>query len=139
MTALRDVDITNGPAALRAVVLHAAWAHPIWHSYYLALVHLRPVEGLPPVHLEHPNATHEISLFAMDPATPIPEGDPIPTPPGRLLHPPNLIVQLNGHTDATALAVFGDFAEAIAQRRLSPDTDQRKSQLAWLERRSAAS
>lgn len=139
MTALRDVDITNGPAALRAVVVHCPGPHPLWHDYYLALVHLRPIEGLPPVHLQRPDATHEISIFAMDPEVPIREGDPIPTPPGRLLHPPNLIAQLAGHTDATALAVFGDFAEAIAQRRLSPDTDQRSEQIAWLERRSMAS
>lgn len=139
MTALRDVDTSGAPQCLRAVVVDFPGAHPVWHSYYLAIVHLRAVEGLPDADLAHPRSTHEISIFAMDPAVPIPDGAPIPPQPRWLLTPPNLVHQLRGHTDATALAVFGDFAEAIAQRRLSPDTDQRRQQIAWLERRSTAS
>ena len=33
----------------------------------LSVVHLRPVEGMGPAHLQFPKATHEILLAALDP------------------------------------------------------------------------
>lgn len=42
-----------------AWVIEAPWAHPVWHSYTLALVHLRPIEDAPKTITHLDGATHE--------------------------------------------------------------------------------
>ena len=32
-------------AAVDAWLIEAPWAHPVWHSYLVMLIHLRPIPG----------------------------------------------------------------------------------------------
>lgn len=52
---------------LAAWIVEAPWVHPIWHSYALTLLHLRPVVGIPPPKFYFPGATHELWLHALNP------------------------------------------------------------------------
>ena len=51
-------------------VVEAPWAHPLWHSYLLALVHLRPMPDGRPTKLYLIGATHELWLYALNPEHP---------------------------------------------------------------------
>jgi len=124
---------------LRAVFIHCPKAHPAWHTYLVSIVHLRPVEGLPPPNLAHPDASHEIMIQAMDPRADLGTDSPALVPPRSVLQPPNLVHQLRAQSDAQARTLFDAFVLAIAQGELSPDTDFRRSQLAWFERWERAS
>jgi hypothetical protein len=117
--------------SLRAVLLHRPDAHPVWHSYVVSLVHLRPLPELPPPNLAHQDSSHEIMVIALDP-----DFAPDPTDKSTLhpLHPPNLNHQLRGRTDETALALFNAFVQALSTGGLNPDTDHRGHTIAWLER-----
>jgi hypothetical protein len=130
MSNLREINCASAPTALRAVLLHRPDAHPVWHTYQVSLVHLRPIEGGPPPELRSPDSSHEIVIQALDP-----ESQPDPEVPTiALLTPPNLVHQLRGRTDEMALTVFGAFVQALAAGELNPDTDHRQGQIAWLNR-----
>lgn len=128
---LIKVDTAGSPAALRIYVLHRPDAHPMWHSYVLSLIHLRPIDGMPPPHLEHRDSSHELSLFALDPRAPLEASKPETY---RLLHPVNLLHQLRRVTDERAGALCDAFAKAIDEGAVNPDTDWRRAQLFWLNR-----
>lgn len=133
---LRDVTLRGNSASLRAVLLHRPDAHPAWHTYLLGLIHLRPIAGYGAAVLEHPSATHELTIFALDPqSTP----DPADISSLKPLLPPNLVYQLRGYTDERALSLFKAFSAALSERVLSPDTDWRRHQIAWLQRWDLAS
>jgi hypothetical protein len=126
----------KAPAVLRAVLLHRPDAHPIWHTYLVYIVHLRPLDGLPEPVLAFPDATHEIAIYALDPSC-----EPDPANPKTLRHllPVNLSHQLRRRSDVGALAVFAEFVQALSSGALSPDTDCRRAQIGWLERWEQAS
>src|SRR5690606_37776191 len=119
MSNLLEINCADAPAALRAVLLHRPDAHPVWHSYQVSLVHLRPIEGWPLPDLRSPDSSHEIVILALDP-----ESEPDPGVPSIApLTPPNLAHQLRAKTDEMALTVFGAFVQALAAGELNPDTD----------------
>src|SRR6185369_6380027 len=47
-------------AGLAHWIIEAPWAHPVWHSYVLVLIHLRPLVGFEKPHLYLDCATHEL-------------------------------------------------------------------------------
>lgn len=118
-------------AALRSVLLRRPDAHPLWHTYLLSLVHLRQVTGWLKPQLAFPDSTHEIAILALDARY---EADPNAPETIHVLMPPNLAYQLRGKSDAVALSMFGGFVQALSSGELSPDTDHRRCQVAWLER-----
>ena len=136
MRDLREVDCASAPAALRAVLLRRPDAHPVWHTYQVSLVHLRPLPGGPAPKLTSADASHEIVILALDPEH---EADPQVPSTIRPLMPPNLAHQLRGRTDDAALTVFAAFVQALLVGELNPDTDHRQCQIAWLKRWGKAS
>ena len=128
---LRELSCARSPAALRAVLLHRPDAHPVWKTYLVSLVHLRPLGDGHPCYLAQPDSSHEIMVRALDPRC---KPDPEVPSTIRTLDPPNLVHQLRGQTDETALSVFGAFVQALASGELNPDTDFRQYQSAWLHR-----
>lgn len=132
MSNVREMPTGSAPACLRAVILHRPDAHPIWHSYMLSLVHLRPMPSMRDAVLYHADSSHEIQVWALDPADPQPD----PSVPGsaRMLQPVNLVHQLRGRSDETALALFNAFVQALSTGGLNPDTDHHSHTTAWLER-----
>jgi hypothetical protein len=109
-------------------VIEAPWAHPLWHSYILSLVHLRPDPGLAAPVVRREGATHELVLYALDAATnrgPMIEGGPI-----LVLEPPNFAAQMIEAHDAAAFENAERAVMMILSRTLSPDTDHISS---WIE------
>lgn len=109
-------------ATVAAWVIEAAWAHPVWHSYLISLVHLRPLPGQPEPDIALAGASHQFWLFALEPAAPreaVLRGSARPS----LLWPANFAAQLAAPDDEAA----GAFVEAavldICGGSLSPDTD----------------
>lgn len=125
-----DVDREKSPAALRHVLLRRPDAHPVWSEYVLSLVHLRPLEGKP-AKLQHPDSSHEIVCFALDPES---NPDPDDVRSYEVLTPVNLCYQLRGLDDQQALSVFSRFLQALSGRSLSPDTDFYMVQVGMLDR-----
>ncbi|HJQ59413.1 MAG TPA: hypothetical protein VJ890_21075 [Vineibacter sp.] len=109
---------------LTSWVIEVPWANPVWHSYALTLIHLRPIDGLR-TKFYLAGATHELWLYAMDPDAP---RDDIVN--GRLdslsrfwLEPKNFAAQFIETDDAAALQRVRAAVMKICEGKLSPDTD----------------
>jgi hypothetical protein len=106
-----------------AWVIEAAWAHPLWHSYIINLVHLRPTRHCPTPGVQYfPGATHEFRVYALSPdhpriATIIGDANP------AFLEPANFCAQLKQSTDDGAIAVMEKAVQDICSGELNPDTD----------------
>ena len=89
--------------------------HPFWHCYFLGLVHLRDVSGLPPAHKAVPFVEHELVMYALDAAL---------NPDYRDMHtfsplrPLNYVVQFGDLTDEQATELCGKIAEMFVQGQL---------------------
>lgn len=117
----RGEDPSGIKAAVAGWLVEAPWAHPLWHSYYVTLIHLRPVDGLgdPIIHL--PAATHELTVFALDPVAP--RDNLVERGAAALLSPVNFAAQLICDSDAAAMADAAAAIQRICDGTLSPDTD----------------
>lgn len=110
-------------ATLAYWIVEASWAHPIWHSYAIVLVHLRPLPDLRPTKFYLANATHELWVMALDP-----DADRAAIIEGELsgrwwLQPKNFAAQFIEATDDLALARIRAAVQRICDGRLSPDSD----------------
>ena len=119
------------PATLGGWIVHVPGAHPMWSYYLVSVVHLRPMEDRE-VDLQFIGATHEIGVLALDP-----DHTPDPDDPETFKHlePPNLIQQLGGLIDSQALSITRQLVTAFVYKELSPDTDHRSCQKAWIDAR----
>lgn len=130
------VDVANAEevfgeshAVLDIWIVEAPWAHPIWHSYMITLIHLRPMPDKRLI-LYVPNASHEMLVYALDdraPREPLIRG----TQPPRVLVPINFGAQFANHTDEAARQRIRDAVQEICAGQLSPDTDHQR---AWIDR-----
>lgn len=119
----------NEDATLAIWIINAAWAHPIWHSYALFLVHLRPIADNRETLIYLEGATHELHLHALDPDKPLAPaiaGEKAPS----VLTPPNFCAQLVRSSDDEALKDVQTSVSDICDRKLSPDTDFRQQWIA---------
>lgn len=105
-------------------IIEASWAHPLWHSYWLVLTHLRPIEGVPEAKLYLPDATHEIVLFAMN--ADHPRQAAIETGNVQRLEPANFAAQFVENNDEVAAQRIQTVVSMICNGHLSPDTDFRR-------------
>lgn len=102
-------------------LVEAPWAHPFWHSYVISLIHLRKEEGLDDPIIHFPDASHEMCLWAMDPA----HGRErlILHNELRVLQPMNFAAQWVAKNDADAAEKIMGHVQEILRGDLSPDTD----------------
>jgi hypothetical protein len=105
-------------------VVEAPWAHPIWHSYSVVCIHLRPLVGVadPIIHKE--GATHEIWVYACNPSVkrlPIICGEEMIKQ--FWLTPKNFAAQFIEDSDETAVERVKGTVQMICDGKLSPDTD----------------
>lgn len=104
-------------------LIEAPWAHPIWHSYIIGLVHLRPTEkGAAPVIIMG-GATHQFWLWAANPdqpRAPFIKGELRAIP---FLSPVNFSSQLRCTNDEAAKGLMEHTIRQICAGVLSPDTD----------------
>ncbi len=105
-------------------IIEAPWAHPIWHSYVVHIIHLRPMDDGRPTIFHVAGATHELHLYALDPDTPrrpVLEGTDRPA----ALHPINFAAQMIERSDSEARDRATVAIRQILDGHLNPDTDGR--------------
>lgn len=115
----RDNPNDNGIAAW---VVEAPWAHPVWHSYWLALIHLREIPGGEPVWRKEPTRTHQLFVMALNqdhPREALLKGEDRP----HFLMPLNFSGQFEAADDEAAIARVRGTVQLIIEGKLSPDTD----------------
>lgn len=112
-------------------VIEAPRYHPIWHSYSLVLVHLRPMADGRKTIMYRADATHELWLYAMDPAVPRDELIATGIVDGHWLSPKNFAAQFVEISDATAVDRIKRTVQEILDGTLSPDVDYTRH---WVHR-----
>lgn len=120
-------------SSLRDYVINGPY-HPFWSWWYLGLIHLRDIPGVPPPQKTYPEAEYELMCLSLNPdpkdgrpsipdLDKIEEGDVENGLPG-FLTPADWIVQFHGVTDEQAIEVCDLAARAIANG-MSCDVDYR--------------
>lgn len=113
-------------------VIEAPRAHPFWHSYYITLVHLRPLPDNRPTIFYLDGATHEFWLHALAPdgsRQKLIDGHPSGGEACNLLVPLNFAAQFIEPSDANAMRRCEAAIQRICDGTLSPDTDNIR---AWM-------
>jgi hypothetical protein len=108
-------------------LVHAPHGHPFWPWYVVQAIHLRPLEGQPPAHVQFPGASHEWLVVALNPEAPLPDVDrwAAPgTPPIRYLKPVDQCWQFIVASDEQAAQLCEQAVRCIVQG-VSPDQDFR--------------
>lgn len=105
---------------------------PGWRHFILGCVHLRPIEGVKTALVNEPGATHEIILYALDPAT---HPEPLNPDTWGRLEPLNLIQQIIVPSDGLASEILDSCAQQVvdgylwAEAPLSGQSEPWKTQL----------
>jgi hypothetical protein len=116
------------PGVLVHWIVEAPRAHPLWHSFSLSLIHLRPHPVLPEPTLYADGVTHEVLLQVLDPAEP---REPLlDGARPRWLQPANYAGQVTEASDEAAIARVASAVDRIVIGELSPDTDYRRDWIA---------
>jgi len=106
--------------------VRAPWAHPLWHSYHVVCLHLRPIPGEPPAKIMLAGATHEVMVIALHP-----DDQPALDDFTRYLTPINFSGQFIAESDVAAALKVEQAVRDICDGKLSPDTDYMRS---WMHR-----
>lgn len=109
-------------ATLAIWLIEAQWAHPIWHSFVLFLVHLRPMPDGQKTKFYVEDATHEFWLYALDPGKSRHPFLQTAIDPAVLL-PINFAAQFHELSDDLAMERIKGTVQMICDGKLSPDTD----------------
>jgi hypothetical protein len=137
---LEESDPPDVAGTVAAYFFDCPGQSPAWRHYHMSVIHLRPIPGVKPATVERAGATHEVMLFALDPAK-RPAPDDMST--WSYLRPTNFVGQLRLEDDDEARTVARLLARAIAEGALwaePPLSGQREpweSQLRRLEEHSA--
>jgi len=105
-------------------LVEASWAHPYWHSYEIICVHLRPMPDNQPTKIYLEGATHEIWVYALDPAIhrqALLDGDVLCS----WLEPKNFAAQFIEPSDIKAIERVEQTVRGIVNGNINPDTDAR--------------
>ena len=109
----------EGPVFNKTWIVEAKWAHPLWHSYAFLLYDITTeIPGQPASVFYRDGMTHELMVFALDPAHPV-------EPMFKVLTPANHGYQFKAESDEAATARIVALLEEIEAKKLSPDTDFR--------------
>lgn len=111
----------SGWAMVSVWLVEAPHAHPLWHSYLITIVHLRPEPGELDASIYLPGATHEMSVLALHPD--MPRKPLLHGGPADYLTPVNFAAQIIAADDAAATQRVEKAVRAICDGTLSPDTD----------------
>jgi len=123
-----DVTDANHEFTLSSWFMLHPSAHPMWHWYWVNLVHLRgSCKGEDP-HLDYPEAEYEILIFALDPSAGDPPidtslSDETGIKPAKILTPANLKKQFHRLNDEQAIELTRKLVAAFITGYLNPDTD----------------
>lgn len=111
-------------ATLAMWVIEAPWAHPVWHSFLVVLIHMRPMPDQRPTKIYLAGATHEMWLLAMNPDEPRQPAIEGVGPP-HYLTPPNYASQFISESDDVACERVRRAVAMVTEGNLNPDEDYR--------------
>jgi len=119
-------------ATIRAYLLHCPGAHAAWSYWMVDLIHLRPIEGVPPASKSYAEAEYELISIALNPAHDA-ALDPDDASTFRHLRPIDFAHQFHGVDDASAIDLLDRLVDLVVAGRLSPDSDYARAwkQLLW--------
>jgi hypothetical protein len=120
----------DGLATIAAWLLHVPRAHAFWEHWAVSVIHLRPIDGVPPADIVSPGMTHEIVIFTIDPKDREPDPD---KGAFAALAPFDLQEQFGGTTDAQAVQLAELAVDQVIAGRISPDSDYRRAWRIWLD------
>lgn len=119
---ITDEQHRQSPAALDMWLLHLPEVNPVWSWFVVSGCSLQDFPELSPAIKTVENATHEFSVFALDPAFFIDEMWLHRY--GRcVLYPPNLNAQFTDLRDADANQLIFDLVYGFCHGVLNPDRD----------------
>jgi len=101
--------------------------HPLWNHWYVSLISLEEIPGVPSAKKYYPEATYEIMVVALNPDKPLPDPDRIHEKTSHILRPIDGIYQFHGVTDDEAKEMVTDLVKEIVAGQLSPDSDFRET------------
>jgi hypothetical protein len=107
-------------ATLRAWLLEIPRASPAWRHYLLAVVHLRPIDGVRPANKQYPEAEYELMVVALNPDK-NPRADDLQTL--QHLTPINVVEQFHGVDDEQARQICDAAARAVVGGTLPAEPD----------------
>jgi len=131
-------DKPDFKAQLASWLLECPGQSAAWRHYHLAVIHLRPIEGVKPADIRREGATHEIMLVALD-SEKNPVADDAST--WRWLSPVNLVEQIIGVNDEDAVDIAQAAVRKILQGQLwaePPLSGQVEPWRSWLRSREKA-
>jgi hypothetical protein len=109
-------------STVAAWLLYCPGAHLWWSYWWISVIHLRPIEGVPPAKKRFPEAEYEIICLSQDPDHAPDPDNPIGTI--RRLDPVDWIVQFGDvKNDQQAVQVVIAAVKLIMTGRVSPDSD----------------
>jgi hypothetical protein len=124
----RPEDLLDWSASLGRWVMHIPDAHPLWSWFVADMIHLRDIPGVKPAHKRVPDAGHEFMIFALHPdwkPTVDPRGVRLSDGTLAFMSPYECEFQFAGCTDEAAIQLANRAVQAIANGRLTPDSDRR--------------
>lgn len=134
--AKRDTGVPDHQASCAAWLVNGPF-HPFWRWWQLAIVHLRPIPGVKPAHVQFPGASHEVLIASIDP-TRLREPDVEKIERGKqtlpYLQPLDLVHQVILASDAQAEELADLMIAPILAGSYSPDSDFRSAWKSILDR-----
>ncbi|MEH0547309.1 hypothetical protein QA802_30750 [Streptomyces sp. B21-105] len=116
-----DAYRDSHPAGLDTWIITGPRWHPVWYQYALSVVTLADHPELPPANRRHPDATHELTVFALNPEAGPLDARHLPDGPLPFLTPVNVVEQITT-TDARARELAFLCARAVVDGLLWPET-----------------
>ena len=113
-------------ATLIEYLVNGVGYHPFWSHWYVSLISLEDIPGVPSATKNYPEAAYEIMVIALDPNKPLPDPDRIDEKPPYMLTPPDGVYQFHGVNDDEAKEMVTGFVREIISGQLSPDQDFRE-------------
>lgn len=117
-------------AAIGGWLIEAPWAVPAWNYHVASLVHLRDIPGTKPAVITVDGASHELTMWSLDPQY---EDQIDPQDTSTLKHvltPIDMAEQFVSPSDQRALEVVRFAIQKCVDGELIPDTDFRSE---WRE------
>lgn len=119
-------DFGSAPIFNAAWVINAPWAHPLWTQYVLFLYDLTTPSDKGETLILKEGMTHEMILYALDPAVLILPHKPLMEQKFKYLQPANCGYQFKAESNEAAVERICKIIDKVDSLELSPDTDYRR-------------
>lgn len=115
-------NLADAPAQLATWIVTAPIWHPLWSQYMIAVISLADFDGHEPAHRQFPEATHELTVLALNPDKGPHDAETVSSAnPAPYMTPVNVVQQFVT-TDERAIQIGHSLTHAVIDGRLNPET-----------------